>query len=296
MQQVGTHAMLARAQRVNARLQPVPPRVNPLQAMRIAGRQTFVLHRRFWVRMFAAAIAVAGVVGVYETRGHIGALAATLFQLAEDEFAVIGFGVHTIDISGQRLATEATILEALALSPTISTLNFDAAAALARVEALPAIASATIRKVYPGRVVIDVVEKVPIARWRVDGVTFLVDAAGEQIGEDRGAWVDLPLVIGDGAADDALIIIRALEQFEGLKAHLVAVSRIADRRWDLIYDTGLRIQLPETGVAQALRQLLLLDEKFQLLDRDVTIVDLRVPGLLALKPAIREVAEEDATP
>jgi cell division protein FtsQ len=134
-----------------------------------------------------------------------------------------------------------------------------------------------------------------VARWRVDGITFVVDATGEQIGEDKGAYGELPLVVGDGASDDALVMIRALDQYPSLKEGLVALSRIADRRWDLIYDTGLRVQLPELGVARALRNLVMYQTDYQLLDRDVNLIDLRVANLVAVRPnkTEEELAEDE---
>src|SRR5690606_8214794 len=126
--------------------------------------------------------------------------------------------------------------------------------------------------------------KVPVARWRVDGITFVIDGNGDQIGEDRGAYSDLPLVIGDGAADDALAMIRALKAVPDLQDGLIAISRIADRRWDLIYDTGLRIQLPEQGVAQALRKVVTYQKDYQILERDIAILDLRIDNLVAVRP------------
>jgi cell division protein FtsQ len=70
-----------------------------------------------------------------------------------------------------------------------------------------------------------------------------------------------------------------------LKSGLVALSRIGDRRWDMIYTSGVRVQLPELGVAQALAQLSVLETKFQLLERDVELIDLRVPGIVAVEPS-----------
>ena len=123
-----------------------------------------------------------------------------------------------------------------------------------------------------------------MARWRVDGVTFLVDGDGEQISVDSGDYTELPLIVGDGAADDALVIIKAMARHEKLKSGLAALSRIGDRRWDLIYFTGLRVRLPEQGAAQALANLEMYQRESALLDRDVTLIDLRVPGMVSLKP------------
>jgi cell division protein FtsQ len=89
-------------------------------------------------------------------------------------------------------------------------------------------------------------------------------------------------------------MIRAMERFPRLEKGLVALSRIADRRWDMIYDTGLRVKLPELGVAQALTQLSTLDKEFSLLERDVTQIDLRVAGVVAVKPTEEAAKQLDA--
>ena len=68
-----------------------------------------------------------------------------------------------------------------------------------------------------------------------------------------------------------------------MPSRCAALSRVGDRRWDLIFYSGLRVQLPESGVAQALVQLDQYQADDQLLDRDVTVIDLRVPGMLSLK-------------
>ena len=79
----------------------------------------------------------------------------------------------------------------------------------------------------------------------------------------------------------------------------MALSRIADRRWDLIYRNGLRVQLPESGVAQALDRLDIYQAQYALLDRDVTQIDLRVPGIVTLKPgelAAAQIAQTSGKP
>jgi cell division protein FtsQ len=76
-----------------------------------------------------------------------------------------------------------------------------------------------------------------------------------------------------------------MDAYPELRKGLVAFSRIGDRRWDMIYATGVRVQLPELGVAQALKQLSTLEKKYQLLERDVEVVDLRVPTIIAVEPS-----------
>ena len=128
----------------------------------------------------------------------------------------------------------------------------------------------------------------PVARWRVDGLTFVIDAAGTQIADATPADDGLPLVIGDGAADDAQSVILALKDYPVLSQGLAALSRIGDRRWDMIYETGLRVSLPETGMAVALENLSRAQSEKQLLDRDLVSIDMRVAGLMALRLAQRQ--------
>src|SRR5690606_14847182 len=138
----------------------------------------WVLHRKIIVRAAAAAIVLFGVVGAYEAREAITAGGLTVLNMAQGEFARAGFGISKSNITGQGLTNEATIRQALALDTNISTLTFDADAALERIERIPSIKSATIRKIYPGELIVSIDEKSPMARWRIGDATYLVDENG----------------------------------------------------------------------------------------------------------------------
>ncbi|WP_162249104.1 cell division protein FtsQ/DivIB [Devosia sp. Root685] len=292
MQQVKSEAFFAGARPVDPRKLPVPARRSPLQRVNNRFNRAFVLHGAAIRRTFMVAGLLAGATAVYAAHEPIGTGVVALSTLAQGGFADAGLSVGEISISGQTLTSEQAIFDALAIQPDTSTLAFDVEAARERISELPAIDTVTVRKTYPADVSVSVTEHVPVARWRVDGITFVIDSTGAQIGEDGGAYSDLPLVIGDGAADDALVMIRALSHVPQLQEGLVALSRIADRRWDMIYDTGLRIQLPEQGVAQALVKLAGYQSQFQLLDRDISVIDLRVDSVVAVRPTKREDTEK----
>lgn len=283
MQQVKSEAFLAGARMVDPRALPVPVRT---PRKRIANRisHAWVLHGHRIRKGLLIAALLAGGVGIFQAREPIGLMASALGEIAQGNFARAGLAIGEISITGQTLTSEQDIFDALGIQPHTSTLAFDVEAARQRIAELPAVEAVTVRKTYPGDVFVEIVEAVPVARWRVDGITFVIDANGNQIGEDRGAYGDLPLVIGDGAADDALVMIRVLGRVPELKEGLIALSRIADRRWDMLYDTGLRVQLPEQGVAQALDRLVAYQKEYQLLDRDVSVIDLRIETVVAVRP------------
>jgi len=286
LQQVGAREF-ANAQAVDPRKLPVPIReLRRNVAVRLG--HVWVLHRRIVVRVAGAVLALLFIFGAYQARDAIGVVGSTVASMVQGEFVAAGFGIEAIEVGGQKLTSDTDIATMLALSSGRSTLTFDAQKAQARLNWLQAVESVTVRKIYPDRVVVDIVEKEPVLRWRIGEQNWLVDGAGKAIAEDTGAYTDLPLIVGDGAADDALIMINSLSRHDILRNDLAALSRIGDRRWDLIYYTGLRVQLPEQGVAQALSRLEMYQRDHALLDRDVTLIDLRVPGVDSGKPAIRE--------
>jgi cell division protein FtsQ len=259
------------------------PRTFSRQAL-IRASHAWVLHRRLLQQIAGSMLALLAIVGVYQLREPLEKAGSTVFRMVQGEFAAAGFGIDAIKISGQTLSEDRHIVALMMMSGGSSTLNFDAQKARNLLRWMRAVESATVRKVYPGEIIVDIVEKTPAVRWRVGPVTWLVDADGRKIGTDRGAYSDLPLVVGEGAADDSIIMTRMMDRHPLLQKDLAALSRIGDRRWDLIYYTGLRVQLPEQGVAQALDNLQTYQADYALLDRDVTLIDMRVPGLLALKP------------
>jgi cell division protein FtsQ len=281
LQQVGAKGF-ADAQLVDPRQLPVPI-ADLSRRARINFSHAWILHRKLMLRLAAAGIVAATAVAAYEARDLVAAGAMSVYGLAQGEFARAGFGIDEISITGQSLTSESTILAALGLQSGTSTVSFDADAALARVKAIPSVKSAAIRKKYPGELIVTIEEKMPMARWRMGDATYLVDEFGNAVARDDGSFRELPLVVGEGAADDAIVMVRSLERYPQITRDLAALSRIGDRRWDLIFYSGLRVQLPENGVAQALHQLDNYQTTDQLLDRDVTVIDLRVPGMVSLK-------------
>ncbi|MCB1516685.1 MAG: FtsQ-type POTRA domain-containing protein [Hyphomicrobiaceae bacterium] len=260
----------------------------PLVRAQRSVNRAWVLHRRWFIYAFAGIAIALLAAGLFQARGGIMQAGTTLGHLLSGRFAAAGVGISEITISGQAVTQEKQIADALEITPNTTIFQFDADAARARLLDLPAVKDATIRKVYPSQLVINITEADPVARWRVDGVTFLIDAKGEQLAVADPADDTLPLVIGDGAQDDAATIIAVLDRHPVLEQGLAAISRIADRRWDFIYDTGLRVQMPERGFAQALNLLEEQQASAQILDRDIDVIDLRVPGLIAISPTKRD--------
>src|SRR5262249_49593097 len=112
----------------------------------------------------------------------------------------VGLDVKAITITGLNRLGERGVLDLAGISPKSSSLFFDVDAALTRLEKAPLVASASVRKLYPGRVFIDIVERSPAALWQRDGEVSIVAADGAALDELRNERLDdLPFVVGDGA-------------------------------------------------------------------------------------------------
>ena len=125
----------------------------------------------------------------------------------------------------------------------------------------------------------------PAAVWQHLGVSRVIDGEGKLIeGADPGRFADLPLVVGEGAAEEARNILPLLRQRPALMTRLDALIRVDGRRWDLRLKDGALIQLPALGEDSALIQLDQLDQKQRLLSLGFERVDLRNPDVVAVRP------------
>jgi len=191
----------------------------------------------------------------------------------------LGFGVAAVTISGQSQISEREILSLAGLSDKSSLPFFDAAQARKALEALPLIKQASVRKLYPDHVVIDIVERTPAALWQKDGALSAIASDGAVIDAPKdGRYDGLPFVVGDGANERLGEFNALLDASAELKPKIAAGILVGDRRWDLKMRSGVEVKLPENDPLSAMAMLLTLQRQSRILDRDVLSVDLREPG------------------
>jgi cell division protein FtsQ len=87
-----------------------------------------------------------------------------------------------------------------------------------------------------------------------------------------------------------------LAEHPDLAKRISSSSWIGSRRWDLKMDNGVEVRLPESDVANALQQLADAESETRLLERDVTAVDLRLPGKMIVRLGHQPVAAKPAKP
>jgi len=246
--------------------------------------QFWVLHRKLLTRSLLVLLVILLAVFIFQSRNFLNKGVENIGFALNKTFADVGFSIDEISITGQSLTNETDIVKSLGINENTSTLLFNVKNARSSILELASVLSVSVRKTYPNKIIINIVEKTPVARWRIAGKTYVIDSTGKKLASSiDGADEDLLLVVGEGASDDANAIVLALKNYPSLNEGLLAISRIADRRWDLIYKSGLRVQLPEVGFVEALAKLTSYQDEYSLLNRDLSLIDLRINDELVVR-------------
>jgi cell division protein FtsQ len=148
----------------------------------------------------------------------------------------------------------------------------------ARLLRLGWVQDARVSRRLPDTLVVDIVERRPVAIWQNEQRLFLIDASGVVLERIRlEAMPDLPLVVGPGANLQSGGLARLLEAAPHLRPQLAGATWIGGRRWDLRFQSGEVLALPEGDEAshRALVHFARMDQYTQLLGRGWARFDMR---------------------
>ena len=196
--------------------------------------------------------------------------------------------VEKIVVSGAVYTGREDLQTALGLKKGDSLVGFDAGSARARIEQLPWVRLASVDRMLPDRVNVTIYEHVPLARLVADGQIWVINKDGTRIVADNGnAFAGLPLLKGDGAANQAGPLFMHLANWPQLLSQLREAEWVGDRRWNLRFVSGVTVKLPEDsrtfGAEQALPLLAKLEEARHVLTLNAGEGDLRLPEKVVLR-------------
>jgi cell division protein FtsQ len=234
--------------------------------------------RRPMMVMTLALVVLALVVALFVS-GKVGRAVAAVNGSANQVVADAGFGIAEVHLAGNNRTPPETILAALGFQPGESIFGADIQAARWRLKQLDWVAEADVQRRYPDTISVRLVEKLPFALWRApDGQVWVVERAGGTITtKDVQQFARLPLLIGAGAPATAADLVDAVAQHRAIAARIKAYERVSDRRWNLILDDAVVVQLPETGWQKELDTLEHLIVDKGILERSISQIDLRSP-------------------
>jgi len=249
----------------------------------------------------AAAVLLLASVCYGAVRGdHVPQIIENVQDLCDATANRLGFRISEVALAGEREVDRGEILVLAGISDRSSLLFLDASRARARLLSNPWIAEATVLKLYPDRLRIEIRERLPYALWQRDGRVALIAADGtvlETVAPSR--FGNLPLVVGKGAEQSAQNFLTLIARYPTIAHATVASVLVAERRWNLHLEGGVEILLPERDPEQALRTLIDLERNDRLLSRDIVAIDLRLVDRVTVRQsdgaaAVRDQALKDA--
>ncbi|MDB5705323.1 MAG: cell division protein FtsQ [Sphingomonas bacterium] len=150
------------------------------------------------------------------------------------------------------------------------------------------IADAHVSRRLPDTLLVHIVERKPTAVWQDHGKLSLIAENGIWLEPVKAeAMPDLPLVIGPGANEQEAAYQKLLDAAPALRPLVKAATWVGNRRWNLLFESGETLALPEgdADAAKALVKFAQLDGVRPLLGKGWIRFDMRDPSkLVARRP------------
>lgn len=196
-----------------------------------------------------------------------------------------GFVVEQVDVMGEGRLNERDIRLAAQIRTGSYFFGVDLDAARDRTESLPWVDRAVVRRLWPNRIVVQVVETTPYAIWQNEGQLHLLADSGEPIIPVEQAASIPPMLktyIGPTAPAQAKAIEAKLIAHEEIWSRVESLVQFPSGRWDLHLNNETVVRLPAKNVDAAVNRLATLDRKTFILSRAVGTIDLRLHDRIGL--------------
>jgi cell division protein FtsQ len=148
------------------------------------------------------------------------------------------------------------------------------------------IEDARVSRRLPDTLVVDVVERKPAAIWQNNQKLSLIDDEGVVLERvDPNAAPDLPLLVGHNANRQIEGLNQLLDAVPAMKPMIAGASWVGNRRWDLRFQSGEVLALPEGDdiAAAALAKFARIDGMERLLGRGFVRFDMRDPSKFVVR-------------
>ena len=191
-----------------------------------------------------------------------------------------GFTMKRVEIKGAERVSRLDIYNVAFDQPSMALPLVDLEATRERLLQFGWVKEARISRRWPDTLVVDVVERQPVAIWQNTRQLNLIDGEGVVLEPVRlESMPDLPLVIGPAANREVAALSALLEGTPHLRPQIAGATWVGGRRWDIRFQTGETLTLPEGDEAKrAILRFARMDQQTQLLGRGFVRFDMRIPG------------------
>ena len=259
-----------------------PARAKPRTAQR--SRTNAALARLPFTDAQLQKAATIGVMGLIALAGVITAQFMGLPGMVQEEMALAagraGFEVKKVEVRNVDKMNELKVYEIVLAQKDRSMPQVDLEELRRELTAFSWIADARISRQLPDTLIVDIVERQPLAVWEDRGRVMLVDAEGVAL-EPSPGQIDPKMLRIVGKRANAKIgdLTELLDAAPALTPQVKEAEWVGNRRWNLTFHSGEVLALPEGGDLSeaALVNFARMDGVNRLLGKGVTYFDLRDP-------------------
>lgn len=191
-----------------------------------------------------------------------------------------GFKVKRVDVKGLNRMDSLTVYAVALDQRSIAMPLVDLEKVRSQLLQYGWIGDARISRRWPDTLVVDIIERKPAGVWQNNQKLVLIDATGvilERV--DPSAIPDLPIIIGPNANQRVAELFSLLDTVPALKPNFDGATWVGNRRWDIRFESGEVLSLPEGEgyAAKALKHFARIDGSERLLGRGFVRFDMRDP-------------------
>ncbi|MFM7028052.1 MAG: cell division protein FtsQ/DivIB [Chakrabartia sp.] len=236
---------------------------------------------------------LGGLAAAAITAGIPQAIGTELGQMA----GRAGFTVKSVDVQGLKRMDRDVVFAVALDQQSIAMPLVDLEKVRQQLLQYGWIGDARISRHWPNTLVVRIIERKPAAVWQHNQRLTLIDATGVKLEMvDPRAVPELPLIIGPNANQRAEDLFALLNAAPAIKPHLAVATWVGNRRWDIRFDSGETLMLPEGDreSRKALLDFARIEREQRLLGNGFVSFDIRDPTKFVLRRGRAPGATPDA--
>jgi cell division protein FtsQ len=216
------------------------------------------------------------------------AMAGGVVFIWREAFRPGSFPIREVRMHGIVNTTEEAVMRALRIPEQANLLTINPKQLHDQILAeLPWVRRVLVERILPDILVIKVEERVPVCLARVGDVLWLMDEYGKPIKalnpQDPYLFPVVSMQEGELKPEMVVRIVNMLGRQGWLRSHVAEVVVLPGERWALHTVRGIRVLLSPSFESELLL-LKRLHRRYRVLDRQIRQIDLRVQGLVAMRP------------
>lgn len=213
-----------------------------------------------------------------------------IFSLLNQKFNIIGVGKVKIIISGTQRSNEKDIESVVLAEINLAYKKHELddrplQNIISKIKELsPWIDNVSINRQFPNKIAVGIEEYKPFVVWEDKGKKYAVDKNGHNIEIDSSdhQFDSIIVLSGSDAYKNVNSLFNIFVTDPTVSQDIYSATWVSNRRWDIRFNDGLIVKLPESDISKAWQRLIQIKEVEGAFSH-LKVIDLRVPDKIYLE-------------